>query len=119
MSSNSKQNKLIIFDFFGVLSTEVAPKFFLNHFKENFKELKDYYFIPADSGKYSFLETLKRISNVTDVLICSAVYQVEVGKYVGQMENIIKNDIKKQTKLISAGIDLDKIYISTKSNINK
>lgn len=63
MSSNSKQNKLIIFDFFGVLSTEVAPKFFLNHFKENSKELKDYYFIPADSGKYSFLETLKRISD--------------------------------------------------------
>ncbi len=66
-----------------------------------------------------FVETLKSISNVTDVLICSAVYQVEVGKYVGQMENIIKNDIKKQTKLISAGIDLDKIYISTKSNIKK
>ena len=66
-----------------------------------------------------FVETLKSISDVTDVLICSALYQVEVGKYVGQMENIIKNDIKKQTKLISAGIDLDKLYISTKSNIDK
>ena len=64
MNSNSKQNRLFIFDFFGVLSSEVAPKFFDNHFSnEDSKKTKDQYFIPADSGKYSFLETLKRISD--------------------------------------------------------
>ena len=64
MNSNSKQNRLFIFDFFGVLSSEVAPKFFDNHFSnEDSKKIKDQYFIPADSGKYSFLETLKRISD--------------------------------------------------------
>ena len=63
MNSNSKQNRLFIFDFFGVLSSEVAPKFFENHFSlEEAKKIKDNYFIPADSGIYSFLETLKRIS---------------------------------------------------------
>lgn len=64
-----------------------------------------------------FVNTLKHTSKVSDVLICSALYQVEVGKYVGQMENIIKNDVKKQDKLIAVGKD---IYTkSTKSNIDR
>ena len=63
MNLNSKRSRLIIFDFFGVLSSEVAPKFFSNHFSsDEAKILKDKYFIPGDLGKYTFYEVLKNIS---------------------------------------------------------
>ena len=79
-----------------------------------------------------FVNTLKHTTKVTDVLICSALYQVEVGKYVGQMENIIKGDVKKQKLLNESGTYYKKALIedkeksklkdstrSTKSNTNK
>ena len=63
MNSNSQKNRLIIFDFFGVISSEIAPLFFDNHFsKEEAKILKDKYFIPGDLGEFSFFEVLKMIS---------------------------------------------------------
>ena len=47
-------NRLIIFDFFGVLGGELSPKWFKNHFEENLAvELKNKYFIPADNGIYT------------------------------------------------------------------
>ena len=45
------KNKLIIFDFFGVIFGEIAPFFFARHFEgDEAKILKDKYFIPADMG---------------------------------------------------------------------
>ena len=54
---------LIIFDFYGVLAGELAPIFFKNHFSEtDAKTLKDKYFVPADLGKFTFIETINNIA---------------------------------------------------------
>lgn len=70
-----------------------------------------------------FAQTLKHTTKVSDVLICTALYQANIPKYIGQMENIIKGDIKRQKLINAAGIDYKKIYIkkkkSTKSSIEK
>ncbi len=55
--------RLIIFDFFGVLGGELSPKWFGRHFnEEEAKVLKDKYFIPADNGEYTIVETLERMA---------------------------------------------------------
>ncbi len=57
-------NRLIIFDFFGVLGGELSPKWFSRHFDEKkAKELKDKYFVPADNGEFTIVETLEHIAN--------------------------------------------------------
>ena len=57
-------NRLIMFDFFGVLADEVAPKWFNNHIKdkEEAKRLKDLYFEKGDLGIYSFKETISNMA---------------------------------------------------------
>ena len=62
MSSCSKV--LFLFDFYGVLSSEIAPKWFKNHIKseEEASILKNKYFEPADLGKYTFKETIDRMA---------------------------------------------------------
>lgn len=49
---------LIIFDFFGVISSEISVRWFN---KRNL-DSKDYYFGPADLGERSFLETIDLMS---------------------------------------------------------
>ena len=63
MSSCSKV--LFLFDFYGVLSSEIAPKWFSNHIKdeEEASILKNKYFEPADLGKYTFKETIDRMAH--------------------------------------------------------
>ena len=56
-------NRLIIFDFFGVIGAEISPRWFKKHFKDDEAlVLKDKYFEPADLGIYTIDETLDRIS---------------------------------------------------------
>ena len=58
-----KNDRLIIFDFFGVLGGEMSPKWFKKHFDpERAMELKNKYFIPADNGVYTIYETLEHIA---------------------------------------------------------
>ncbi|MDP4038441.1 MAG: HAD family phosphatase [bacterium] len=58
--------KTIIFDFFGVICSRVAPVWFQKYFPEKeAAELKKLYFEPVDSGKISedkFLEILSKLS---------------------------------------------------------
>ena len=57
-------DNLIIFDFYGVISKELAPTWFRNHFNEQeAKILKDKYFIPGDLGKYDIYEIFHMIAN--------------------------------------------------------
>lgn len=59
-----KNDRLIIFDFFGVLGGEMSPKWFKKHFElEEALRLKDKYFIPADNGVYTIYETLEHIAS--------------------------------------------------------
>lgn len=54
---------LLIFDSFGVLAGEIAPRFFRNHFEEEeAMKLKNRYFQPGDAGVYSYEEILSLIA---------------------------------------------------------
>lgn len=55
---------LLTFDSFGVLASEIAPRFFRNHFpEEEAMKLKNHYFQPGDAGIYTYREILAMISN--------------------------------------------------------
>ncbi len=55
--------KAIIFDFFGVISSEVAPFWFAERFEhEEALRLKEEYMGPSDRGEVSEEETFKRLS---------------------------------------------------------
>ena len=56
-------NKLVIFDFFGVICSEIAPFWFANHFeKKEAIKLKEKFFVPADLGEISLEDVFKKIS---------------------------------------------------------
>ena len=67
-------SKLFIFDFFGVLSGEIANRFCFNHFNKDIalKE-KENYFSSADVGEKTFEDILKQMTknlniNYNDIL---------------------------------------------------
>ena len=52
----------MIFDSFGVLAGEIAPRFFRNHFpEEEAMKRKNHYFQPGDAGVYTYKEILALI----------------------------------------------------------
>ena len=58
--------KAIIFDFFGVISSEVAPFWFAKRFeREEALRLKEEYMGPSDRGEVSEKETFKQLSLLT------------------------------------------------------
>ena len=58
--------KVIFFDFFGVISTEVAVMYFKDRFDDELaKSIKDKIFVRADAGEISEEETYKLISKET------------------------------------------------------
>ena len=57
-------NRLIIFDFFGVISSEVSPKWFARHVSnDEARILKDKYIAPADKGEYSMRDAIDMIAS--------------------------------------------------------
>src|SRR3989344_234351 len=57
--------KGIIFDFFGVISSEVAPFWFAKYFlQEQIGELKEKYAPPADRGEISYKQFIDQIARV-------------------------------------------------------
>ena len=61
------QHKVLIFDFFGVVCSEIAPFWFEEHLPENAKELKHQYLRPADRGEVSQEELFNQLSNLSAV----------------------------------------------------
>lgn len=63
------KNELIIFDFFGVICSEIAPYVFENHFdKQTAANLKQKYFVPADLGETTMdelFDAMARLMNIT------------------------------------------------------
>ena len=68
MENNTKQN-ILLFDFFGVISSEVAPFWFERYFeKEEAMRLKNTYCPPADTGEITqrvFFQTLANLIHDT------------------------------------------------------
>ena len=56
-------DKLVIFDCFGVIFDEIAVRFFNTHFKpDEAARLKDKYFCPADLGEIEYDEIFEKMS---------------------------------------------------------
>ncbi len=63
---NNMSVKAILFDFFGVISSEVSPFWFAERFEaEEAKRLKEEYMSPADRGDVSEEETFRRLSQLS------------------------------------------------------
>lgn len=61
------QYKALIFDFFGVICSEISPFWFEEHFAEKGKELRQQYLRPADRGDISQEELFKQLSVMAGV----------------------------------------------------
>jgi HAD superfamily hydrolase (TIGR01509 family) len=73
---NRNKNKTIVFDFFGVICSEVAPFWFKKYFSDQKAlELKEKYFRPVDIGEMSEKELLD-----------------ELGKLVGKSPKEVKKE---------------------------
>ena len=132
-------SRLFIFDFFGVLSGEIANRFFFNHYNSDVAlKIKDEYFKPADVGLITFTETLKKISldigikyeEVLDEFKRYGVVNEELLKYILKLKEnknnciaMLSNAPKDLHKLLYSQIRLDeyfeKIYISGQQGISK
>ena len=130
-------SRLFIFDFFGVLSGEIANRFFYNHFdSENALKIKDQYFIPADRGDKTFTEVVEKISNdlgikYEDILAEFKQYGVvneELFKYILKLKEknhiaLLSNAPKDLHKLLYSQINLneyfERVYISGQQGLFK
>ena len=64
------ENKLYIFDCFGVIFGEIAPTFFNRHFQpDEAAELKEKFFVPADLGESTLDEIFDNISEETGLKV--------------------------------------------------
>ena len=129
--------RLIIFDFFGVLGGELSPKWFGRHFnEEEAKVLKDKYFIPADNGEYTIVETLERMAGdlgfkYEDILneFKENVYRnEELFNYLIKLRKnntvaLLSNAALGIFDLFYPGLDLnkyfDKVFISAENHMQK
>ena len=62
------KNELIIFDFFGVICSEIAPYVFENHFdKQTAAKLKQDLFVPADLGQTTMDEVFDKMARIINI----------------------------------------------------
>ena len=132
-------SKLFIFDFFGVLSGEIANRFFLNHFNPDIAlKIKDKFFKPADVGLISFVEVLNNISKELG-MDYNDIYEEfkgygkindELFKYILKLKKnnnnhiaLLSNAPKDLHKILYSQINFDdyfeKAYISGQQGISK
>lgn len=119
--------KTIVFDFFGVICSRIAPPWFEKHFSDQDTEaLKEGYFGPADIGEVSDKELLKQLSglaNQTPEEIESEWFSmIEIDREViSIIENLRKsgyeihigsNVIKNLVQKITAKENLDYLFDS-------
>ena len=132
-------SKLFIFDFFGVLSGEIANKFCFNHFnKEVALRKKDDYFSSADVGEKTFEDILQQMTKDLNISYDDILQEFknygkinnELFEYILKLKNNNKNHIallsnapKDLHKLLFPQIDLnkyfEKIFISGQQGISK
>ena len=132
-------SKLFIFDFFGVLSGEIANRFCFNHFDKDIAlKAKENYFSSADIGEKTFEDILQQMTkdlniNYNDILQEFKNYgkiNQELFEYILKLKKNSKNHIallsnapKDLHKLLFPQIDLnkyfEKIFISGQQGISK
>lgn len=79
------ENTLLIFDCYGVITSEVAPRWFKMRFDDlKAKELKDYYFKGADLGLISANELFSKISNDLGIPVTTIISEFKTLFYYNQ-----------------------------------
>ena len=132
-----KENRLIIFDFFGVLGGELSPKWFSHHFTdEKAKELKDKYFIPADNGEYTIEETIMHMANdlgyeyddilnefksniMTNTELFTYINKLRKNNYIALLSNAAKGIFELFYPNINLNDYFDKVFISAYHHMQK
>ena len=130
-------SKLFIFDFFGVLSGEIANRFFLNHYNSDIAlQKKDEFFKPADVGLTTFSETIKKISDDSGIKYEEIIEEFkkygaineELFKYILKLKNkhhiaLLSNAPKDLHKILYPQVNLneyfEKVFISGQQGISK
>ena len=130
-------SRLFIFDFFGVLSGEIANRFFYNHFNsETALKIKDQYFIAADKGDITFIEILEKISKDLGIKYEDAlsefkqygVINEELFKYILKLKEknhvaLLSNAPKDLHKILYPKLNLneyfERVYISGQKGLSK
>ena len=132
-------SKLFIFDFFGVISGEIANRFCYNHYsKESALIKKDSYFSKADIGLTTFDEIIKEMSkelniNYDEILKEFKTYGVintKLLEYILKLKSnknnhiaLLSNGPKDCYKILFPEIDLnqyfEKVFISGQQGISK
>lgn len=90
------ENTLIIFDCFGVLCTEISPKWFrLRYSDEEALKLKAEYYNNADMGYYNIYELLDRLSMGTGIDKDTIIKEwKEIFSLNTELIDFIKNKLK-------------------------
>ena len=127
----------IFFDFFGVISSEVANAFFAKRFSENkAKELKDSIFVKADEGIYDEEKVYQLMSELThenkeDIRkewVDTVKINFELVNYIKELKKthkvyLLSNAISSYLRNILSKYNLeecfDKIYISAEIHLIK
>ena len=90
------KNELIIFDFFGVICSEIAPYVFANHFdKETAERLKQEFFVPADLGETTMTVLFDEMARVMNITVAELkkewdsyiIIDSEVVEYIKRLRN--------------------------------
>lgn len=129
--------KIILFDFFGVISSEVAPKWFRRYFNESdAKRIKDEVMVPGDLGEKNedeILDEAARICNVEKRYVKDEWYELakvdtDVVEYIKSLHKshpvyLLSNAVASFLKTIIYKNDIekifDKIYISSELKLAK
>ena len=132
-------SKLFIFDFFGVLSGEIANRFCYNHFsKDSAMKIKDSYFSAADKGESTFEDILQKMTkdlninynNILQEFKNYGTLNTELFEYILKLKQnnnyhiaLLSNAPKDLHKLLYPQIDLNKyfkkVFISGQQGISK
>ena len=128
---------LIIFDFYGVIGGEIAPKWFRNHFEQPLAdELKSKYFIPADQGLYTFSETLEMMAKdlgfsydeILKEMLSYVTLNTELLEFILKLRKdndvaLLSNAAKGIYDILFPNLNLgeyfDKVFISAYHNMQK
>ena len=129
--------KVILFDFFGVISSEVAPKWFARFFNDSeAKRIKDEICIPGDLGQCTEEELMSRAAEVcgTDVETLSGAWYDLATVDKGMVEYIKSLHKSHPVYLLSNAVDtflktiiykngledlFDRIFISSEIRLAK
>lgn len=90
--------KALVFDFFGVVCSEIAPFWFAENQQVNAKELKEQYLHPADRGEISQEQLFKQLSTLSGIpadeierdWVNRAILNLELIEFIKELKGCYK-----------------------------